>query len=146
MKWTWESLNPGRTLAPPASITLVDGPRQAESADVVPMAATRPPTTATASASGSAGTPVHTLAFTMSRSATMAGALVRQAAPNPTSASRNSAVLIATSGLGEPQGLYCCAFTRTCLRRRHGTAGCARSALSLEGTNTSPCFCIEGLS
>ena len=73
MKCTCESLNPGRTRAPPASITLVAGPRQAARSAVVPTAATRPPTMATASASGFEGTPVQTLALTMRRSATRAG-------------------------------------------------------------------------
>ena len=79
MKWTCESLNPGKTLAPPASMTLVEGPRQAISSAVVPIAATRPPAMATASAWGCAGTPVQILAFTMRRSATMAGIILLRA-------------------------------------------------------------------
>src|SRR5262245_47526957 len=52
MKWTWLSLNPGRTVFPMRSITLVAGPAKPAASAAAPTKRMRPPATATAWAFG----------------------------------------------------------------------------------------------
>ena len=107
MKCTCESLNPGRTRAPPASRTLVAGPRHAARSAVVPTAATRPPTMATASASGLEGTPVQTLPLTMRRSATTALRARPAGRGQSDEGKQHQCGSHRHLRRGEPGGLYC---------------------------------------
>jgi len=62
-------MNPGSTLAPPASIRCVPGPASAAISSAPPTARMRPDATATASARGRAGSIVSTVPLVMIRSA-----------------------------------------------------------------------------
>jgi hypothetical protein len=58
----WQSMNPGTTRRHFASITFVDGPCSFAISASEPTATMRPPRTASASASGRAGSPVQIFA------------------------------------------------------------------------------------
>jgi hypothetical protein len=64
-KCTWESMNPGTSMAPCASTTRVAGVTSFCTSALEPTAASRPARTATALAHGRAGSPVHTWALTI---------------------------------------------------------------------------------
>ena len=63
-KWTCESMNPGTTIIPPASMTRVSGRASFFTSALVPTTAMRSPVTASASAHGRLESPVHTRALT----------------------------------------------------------------------------------
>ena len=64
MKWMCESMNPGTSIIPRASITRAFGPASFRISALDPTAASRSPSTAMASAHGRCGSPVHARALT----------------------------------------------------------------------------------